>query len=324
MKRVILIFAILVFSIEVSGHRIILKNGEEISGTVTENEPTSEEIVIQTNEGEKRIPKSEIVEMRFEEVGNVLCLELDEDPKRICTYKLTRINSQTLFYVTETGEYLRVAIERIKFAKITEPSARILQQLSKTNIKFTVSSENDDDVVSKISILNDESIMVTQGEIESPIILENKNITKIVYQPEVIPVVKNPEKDLVLWDYIIPGYYLQRKEHVKSGYALMGFTGFLMLGAIYEYNVGMNVKKKEPIIIQQEDGNFLLFNQDDSSYSQHKELNHFFLISLSINYLLNTALISFPAFFSIAATERNIPYLMTKERNIEFKMTYNF
>ncbi|RHX88244.1 LB_137 family protein [Leptospira stimsonii] len=323
MSRILLIVTILILSLEISAHRIILKNGEEISGNVTENDPTSEEITIQTDDGERKIQKSEISEMRFEEAGNFLCLELDEDPKRICTHKITKINSQTLFYVTEEGEYLRVALDRVKFAQIKEPSARILQQLSKTNLKFTVSSETDDDILSKISILNDESIMVTRGEAESPVILENKNITKLVFKPEDLTP-KNPEASLVLWDYLIPGYYLQRKNYTKSGYAMMGLTGFFIAGAAYEYYAGINVKEKQPLLIPQDNGTFLLFDQSNSEYSRHKQLNHLFLISLSINYLLNTALISFPAVFSISATEKTLPYAMTKERNIEFKMTYTF
>ncbi|RHX92648.1 LB_137 family protein [Leptospira stimsonii] len=323
MSRILLTVTILIFSLEISAHRIILKNGEEISGNVTENDPALEEITIQTDDGERKIKKSEISEMRFEEAGNFLCLELDEDPKRICTHKITKINPQTLFYVTEEGEYLRVALDRVKFAQIKEPSARILQQLSKTNLKFTVSSETDDDILSKISILNDESIMVTRGEAESPVILENKNITKLVFKPEDLTPI-NPETSLVLWDFLIPGYYLQRKNYTKSGYAMMGLTGFFIVGAAYEYYAGINVKEKQPLLIPQDNGTFLLFDQSNSEYSRHKQLNHLFLISLSINYLLNTALISFPAVFSISATEKTLPYAMTKERNIEFKMTYTF
>ncbi len=129
MSRILLTVTILIFSLEISAHRIILKNGEEISGNVTENDPALEEITIQTDDGERKIKKSEISEMRFEEAGNFLCLELDEDPKRICTHKITKINPQTLFYVTEEGEYLRVALDRVKFAQIKEPSARIFKQL---------------------------------------------------------------------------------------------------------------------------------------------------------------------------------------------------
>ncbi|AYV55540.1 hypothetical protein CH370_11130 [Leptospira kmetyi] len=330
MSRILLLLTILLFSIEVAAHRIILKSGEEISGKVTDNDPTLEEITIQTGDGEKKIKKSDISEMRFEEAGNLLCLELDDDPKRICTHKITRINAQTLFYVTEEGEYLRVAIERVKYAKITEPSARILQQLSKTEIKFTVSSETDDDILSKLSILNDESIMLTKGEIETPVIVENKNITKIVYKPEE-PVVKNPERGLVLWDYLIPGYYLKRNEYVKSGYTMMALTGLFAFGAAYEYYAGMNVKEKQPLLLPQDNGTFLLFDQDNSEYSRHKQLNHLFLISLSLTYIFNTALISFPAMFSIVATEKPVPQAvvpvpqaMMREKNIEFKMTYNF
>ncbi|RHX81475.1 hypothetical protein DLM76_03215 [Leptospira yasudae] len=327
MSRILFLLSVAIFlllSFEISAHRIILKSGEEISGNVTDNDPALEEITIQTGDGERKIKKSEISEMRFEEAGNILCLELDEDPKRTCTHKLTRINAQTLFYVTEAGEYLRVAIERVKYAKITEPSPRILQQLSKTNLKFTVSSETEDDILSKISILNDESIMLTRGETEAPTILENKNISKIVYKLEDLTP-KNPETGLVLWDYLIPGYYLARKEHTKSGYALMGVTGLFALGAAYEYYSGINVKEKQPMFLPQDNGTFLLFDQDNSEYSRHKQLNHLFLISLSLSYIFNTALISFPAVFSIAATERNIPYASAvRERNIEFKMTYNF
>lgn len=323
MKKIILIIALAILSFEVSAHRIILKSGEEISGNVTENDPSLEEITIQTADGEKKIKKSDISEMRFEEDGNNLCLEVDEDPKRVCTHKITRINAQTVFYTTEGGEYLRVSIERIKYMKITEPSARMLQQLSKTNLKFTVSSETDDDVSSRISILNDESIMVAQDDNGSPIIVENKNISKIVYKLEDLTP-KNPEAALGIWDYLIPGYYLTRKNYVKSGYALMGLTGLFMAGAAYEYYAGSNVKEKQPILIPQDNGTFFIFDQDNSEYAKHKQLNHFFLISLTLNYVLNTALITFPAVFSIAATEKPLPYLMAKERNIEFKMTYNF
>lgn len=332
MNRIFALVALFFFlTMQIEAHRVVLKTGEIVTGQWKDGDGQNDHIVIITDGIERRIEKKEILELFFEETGNGLCFNPKNESEKKCGLKLLKLGSQTVYYMDETNRYLRIPLQDLKELTIEEPSSKILEQISQTGIRVRIVSEQSHDSLFKIERINGESIFLQKELSEAPIEILKKEIQTLT-----CVLGEDPKKDgdessknkssVTLIDYLIPGYYLKKQGHSKSGYTLMGLTAFFVSGAFYEFLEAKKANSGQPTLIPQGNGSVLWLESENDEFQRHKQLNQIFLLSLALTYIFNTTLLTSPVTYELLfrETERPLEPSLGKDQKIEMKININF
>ncbi|PJZ52125.1 LB_137 family protein [Leptospira adleri] len=333
MNQIFAFVALIFFlSMQIEAHRVVLKTGEIVTGQWKDSDGQTDHIVIITDGAERKIEKREILELFFEETGNGLCFTSKKESEKKCGLKLLKLNSLTVYYMDETNRYLRIPLQDLKDFTIEAPSSKIFEQLSQLDLPVRIVSERNRNFLSKIERIDGESIFIREESSEAPIEILKKEIQTLTC---VLNETSKKDSDensknltsITFIDYLIPGYYLKKQGHLKSGYSLMGLTAFFAAGAVHEFIAAKKSKSEQPTLIPQDNGSFLWFESENNGFQKHKQLNHIFLLSLTINYILNTTLLAFPITYELLFHETERPLLdpsTGKDQKIEMKININF
>ncbi|RHX89409.1 LB_137 family protein [Leptospira stimsonii] len=332
MNRIFALVALFLFlTMQIEAHRVVLKTGEIVTGQWKDGDGQNDHIVIIIDGIERKIEKKEILELFFEETGNGLCFSPKNESEKKCGLKLLKLSSQTVYYMDETNRYLRIPLPDLKELTIEEPSAKILEQISQTGIRVRIVSEQSHDSLFKIERINGESIFLQKEFSEAPIEILKKEIQTLT-----CVLGEDPKKDgdkssnnktsVTLIDYLIPGYYLKKQGHTKSGYTLMGLTAFFVSGAFHEFLEAKKANSGAPTLIPQGNGSVLWLESENDEFQRHKQLNQIFLLSLALTYIFNATLLTFPVTYELLfrETERPLEPSLGKEQKIEMKININF
>ncbi|TGK38453.1 hypothetical protein EHQ12_06395 [Leptospira gomenensis] len=334
MKRILIpVLLCFLLATEIRPHRILLKNGEVVDGDLKENDPLADHITVVTNGRDQKISKKEIAEIFLEESGNELCIQFQNGNEEVCGFKLLKFNPNTVYYMDAGNRYLRMSKNEFKKIRIRSASQKLLGQLSASGFTFTIRSTQGETFREGISIQDETSLLMKKKSEDGPSLLDIKEIESITYDngPEEI----KPKIQLEFWDYLIPGYYLTKLGHSKTGYTHLGVSAFFAAGAVYEFMEAKRAESGAPVLIPQNDGSLLWSQSDTGEFEKHKTLNQMFLISLFFSYALNAVFVSFPVTISyflqdsgIAPSSGTVPpdYHRNSERGqkIEMKMNINF
>lgn len=332
MKRILIFLILFVFfTTQLKAHRVVLKSGEIVTGEWKETGSQTDHIVIVTDGVERKIEKKEILELFFEEAGNRLCFTAKKESENKCGLKLLKLNSLTVYYMDETNRYLRIPLQDLKDLTIEEPSSKIFEQLSQAGLPVRIVSERNRNILSKIERVTGESIFILEESSELPIEILKKEIqalTCVLNETSKKDSEENPKPlaSITLVDYLIPGYYLKKQGNLKSGYSLMGLSVFFAAGAIHEFLAAKKSRSEPPTLIPQNNGSILWFESENNEFQKHKRLNQIFLLSLAINYVFNTTLLTFPITYELLfhETERPLDPSTGKDQKIEMKININF